>query len=126
MGALNFPITLEEESDYEMELQVVQDCGTLDITDYGAKFQIRNAADTTLVALITASVSDGRITISDAANGKFYLNLPASSINALKGVIEERAVYNLNVWPSLASPDVNPKRVLEGRVRYSPSAIDVF
>lgn len=119
MPAALWKITLEEDSDFDLEVTYqASDCTAKVITGYGASFQIQNTTGST--TLVTASVSNGRITLS-GANGIFSINIPAVSVTALTSLITGTARYNMVIWPTAASSAVDPKRLIEGPVTYKRS-----
>lgn len=121
MPAPDWPITLEEGSDFDLEVSWESaDCSPKPVTGYGAAFEIRNDPDDTN-ALLTASVANGRISIA-GPDGRFSINVPAVSVDAIRDLINTDVCrYTMVVWPSAASPAVNPKRLLEGAVDYTRS-----
>jgi len=116
MPAALWNIILEEGSDFDLEVTYQSTaCVAKVVTGYGATFQIKNTPDDS--SLITASVSNARISLS-GASGIFSINVPAASVTAIKNTIQDGARYNLLIWPTAASTDVDPKRLLEGQVTY--------
>ena len=123
MAAPEWPVTLEEGSDFDLEVSWESaDCSPKPVTGYGATFEIRNEPSD-VSALITASVANGRISIA-GPDGRFSINVPAASVSAISSLVESNARYTMIVWPSAASPEVNPKRLLQGYVSYSLSYAD--
>lgn len=124
MSAPEWPITLEEGSDFDLEVSwESSDCSPKPVTGYGATFEIRNDPDDTN-PLLTASVDNGRIVLA-GVDGRFSINVPATSVDAVRDLIDtSTARYTMIVWPSAASPEVNPKRLLQGDVAYTRSYAD--
>lgn len=119
MAAFDWPIELEEGSDFDLIVEWEnQYCELVDLTGYGAKLQVRNDPDDPS-ALVTASVSNSRIAIPANTPTQMEINIPAASVDAIKDLITEEAGYSLILWPGASTPDVDPKRLLDGPVEYS-------
>ena len=117
MPAPVWKIVFEEGSDFELTLSYEDKCGDpIDVTGYGAELIAKNDPDGS--ALVTATVSNSRITVS-GTTGQFAILIPAASITAIKNLVERTCQYTVNIWPTNASPDVNPKRLLQGPVTYT-------
>ena len=117
MSAPIWNIILEEGSDYDLEVTYqAADCVAKVLTGYGASFQIRNDPDDP-DSLVTASVANGRISVA-GPSGIFSLNIPATSVDAIKSLINSGARYNFMIWPGASTPAIDPKRLLEGSVSY--------
>ena len=122
--APEWPITLEEGSDFDLEVTWESaDCSPKPVTGYGATFEVRNNPDDAS-PLITASVANSQITIA-GADGRFSINVPAASVDAILDLIDtDYCRYTMIIWPSAASPAVDPKRLIQGPVAYSRSYAD--
>jgi len=118
MPAALWTITLEEGSDFDLQLLYEDNCDPVDVTGYGAIFQIRNDPDA--AALVTASVANSQITIA-GTTGQFDINIPAASVSAIRDLIDDDAKYTFIIWPTASTASVDPKRLLEGRVKYTRS-----
>lgn len=115
MSAANWDFVVEEGSDFQFSfIWFDPSCTTRDVTGYGAKLQMREKIDFPL--LWTISTANSRITVT-GVSGKFDIFLPAASTSA-PGHPFSKGVWDLKVWPTAASPDVNPLRLMEGKVRY--------
>jgi len=110
-------IILEEGSDFDLEVTYqAADCVAKPVTGYGASFQIRNDPDDP-TSLVTASVANGRVSVA-GSSGIFSINVPATSVDAVKNLINSNARYNFVIWPGASTPAVDPKRLLEGSISY--------
>lgn len=123
MSAPRWPIVLEEGADFDLQIEWQdKNCTPINIASYGGQLEISNrlGASTTL---ITASTSNGLITKAavSGVTSEWVINIPAASVDAVKTLIGDDAGYTFVVWPTAASPDVNPKRLLHGPVTYSES-----
>lgn len=116
MAAGVFNIELQEYSDFDLNVEYEDNCTPVVVTGYGAIFQVRNSPDED--PLLTASVSNGRISVA-GTTGLFTINIPAASINAIKHTIEDCAQFAFVIWPGASTPNEDPKRILEGAVDYS-------
>jgi len=117
MPAALWSVIFEEESDFDLEVTYqAADCVAKPIVGYGASFQLRNDPDDPL-SLVTASVANGRVVLA-GTSGIFSINIPAASVDAIRNLIAEGARYNFVIWPTAATPSVDPKRLLEGDVSY--------
>ncbi len=117
MSAPLWNIILEEGGDFDLNIVWKLETGAVvDVTGYGAKLTVQNEYDSPV--LLTASVANSRIVIA-GTTGEFTINIPAVSVSAVKHLIGPDAGYTLIIWPSLASSDVNPKRLVQGCVTLS-------
>lgn len=119
MSASHWDIDLEEGSDFDLEVQFQDaNCDPVNVTGYGAKMQVRDKAEDSGPARLTASVANARITIT-GATGLFTINISAASVTAIKHIFPtQRAAYDLFIWPTAASMEINPKKLLAGKAKY--------
>ena len=117
MSAPIWNIILEEGSDFDLVLVYKSGCTVVDITGYGARFAIRNDPDES--ALLVSSITGGQITVA-GTTGQFTLLVGATTVDTLKNLIDaSKAKYAFTIWPSANTPDVNPRRLLQGSVKFS-------
>ncbi len=117
MSAPIWNIILEEGSDFDLVLVYKSGCAVVDITGYGARFAIRNDPDES--ALLVSSVTGGQITVA-GTTGQFTLLVGATTVDTLKNLLDSnKARYAFTLWPSGLTPAVNPRRILQGSVKFS-------
>lgn len=123
MSAAQHDITLEEESQFDLDIQWEdQDCDPKDITGYGAALQVREERDPSSSAHLEANTSNGQITL-DTANGVFRVAIPESDVNGVPDSFKDGGgFFDFLIWPSASSPGVKPKRLVSGRARYERAA----
>ena len=117
MGAPIWNVIFEEGSDFDLVLKYQNGCDAIDVSAYGARFAVRNTPDED--ALVVGSVTGGQIVIT-GVSGLFTLKIGAATIDGLQNtLIPSEAQYAFIIWPGASTPDVNPKRLLQGCVDYS-------
>lgn len=116
MAAAHWDIVIEEGSQFDMYITLRDcNCGTKDITGWGALFQVV-APD----LVYTGSTEDGRVVAGP--DGTFHIQLPIEVVN--NPISEwERGKWEFIVWDSEGSREDGAKRVLSGRASFSPSVI---
>ncbi len=115
MSAARWDIIIEEGADFDFDLTYLgSDCATIDVTGYGALMEIREKAN--FPPIFVMSSANSRITVG-GTNGRFQINLPAVS-TSIPSPPFSRAQYDLKIWPSAASPTINPIRLVEGKAKF--------
>lgn len=104
MAAASYNITIEQGSDYAIELTIKDDGIAKDLSNYSARGQIRQkTTSTTVTASFTA-------TVTDAAAGKIKVEM---SNSVTKNIVAGIYVYDLEIY---TPNDANVIRLLEGQV----------
>ena len=121
MPASILDITLEDNSDFELKLQLLTDaCSVIDIASYGMIMQIRDAKVDGNV-LIEATLGNGYINVNSTTD-IFEIDIPVSVITPQIQNFEDiknRAYYDCVIFPDSAAPTTDPIRLVEGRVEFS-------
>lgn len=123
MAAAKYDIVLEEQSDFVLNVGYEDPRGTIvDITGYGAKFEVRDERGASAISRLSATVGEG-ITL-DIPLGMFRIRIISAAIDALADELPDgwRGEWDLLIWPTLASPNINALRLVSGKVKYSRAA----
>jgi len=125
MPAEKLDITLSTNGDFEWNFRLETNaCSIISITGYGARLHIRDKLEGTLI--LSASHTT-YITVNTTTN-EFEVDIPQSAIN---GALETfrannfRGVWDFVVFPTAASPTVDPIDVAYGTVRYRVGVTDL-
>jgi len=118
MPAERLDITLSTNGDFEWNFRLETNaCSIISITGYGAKLQIRDKAEGSLILEASHTTY---INVNTTTN-EFEVDIPQSAIEGVKGTFRAnkwRGVWDFVVWPTAASPTVDPIDVAYGTVRY--------
>jgi uncharacterized membrane protein YkoI len=100
-------IFVDQGSDFAMVVDLQQTVGTLDLTGYTARGQIKRTYSSSTSVSFTASV--------DSANNELDISLSAAQTGAMKA---GRYVYDIEILDGNSPASVT--RVLEGQVDVTP------
>lgn len=99
-------LTVDQGSDFSVEITVANDVGSIDITNYTYRGQIRKTySSSTAVDFYTSA--------ADPASGKLDISLSALKTSAMKA---GRYVYDVEIVDSIG----NVTRVVEGQLEVTP------
>lgn len=112
MTAATLPLLIEQGATFEHELTISDDAGTVVLTGYSARMDIRPCAGHT-TALHRLDTSDAGGIAIDGPAGIVQLRIPATVTRTFGW---EKAVYDL----LLTSPDGHDRRLIEGPITVKP------
>ncbi|MFC4014707.1 hypothetical protein ACFOY2_46305 [Nonomuraea purpurea] len=112
MTAATLALLIEQGATFEHELALSDDSGTVVLTGYTARMDIRPCPGSTTLLHHLGTAEGGGIVI-DGPAGVVQLRIPASATREFGW---ERAVYDL----LLTSPDGDDTRLIEGPVTVKP------
>jgi len=118
-GPIAIDIVLRENSDFEWDftLRNLPSCTLIDIDAYGAKLTI--ASDYEGEEILSVDTDD--YIIINTTTDVFQIDIPHTVIAAKKELFRTfgfEGVYDILVWPTKASPTVDPIAIAHGRVTY--------
>ena len=121
MGAGKYNFTIQQGSTFERQIQYRDSAGDpVDLTNYGARMQIRPSigSDTVIISLTSDSVDvDGTgIIMTTPSSGTFTVKISAASSSGL--TFSNEAVYDLEIY-SGSGVSTFVSRILQGSVRLS-------
>jgi hypothetical protein len=99
-------LTVDQGSDFSVEITVANAVGSIDITNYTYRGQIRKTYSSTTAVDFYASTAD-------PANGKMDISLSAVQTSAMRA---GRYVYDVEIVDSIG----NVTRVVEGQLEVTP------
>ena len=109
-------VKIEGGSDFRMSVSYLDSaCSTIDITGYGAALDIIDPEDE--FVLHRADTQGNAYIVVNTSALKFDITIPAAS-TAAPNRTWTKGEYDLIIWPTAASSDVNPVRLLKGKARY--------
>ena len=118
MPAERLDINISTNGDFEWNFRLETNaCSILDITGYGARLHIRDEEEG---SIILSASHNTYITVNTTTN-EFEVDIPQSAILGVKETfraIDWRGVWDFVVFPTAASPAVDPIDVAFGKVRY--------
>ena len=123
MPAAKWDIEIEENVQFDFYITREDNaCVPVDVTGYGAKFQIRAERLSTSTVIYQAIIASG-ITIPVGTDGLFVISLTITQVNTPGGGAWTKAFYDFVIWPPGSSETDGAKRLVEGRVVFDPAAV---
>lgn len=114
-----YSFIIEQGTTFTREVRYMDSAGLpVDLTDYGARMQIRQTYDstTTIVTLTTSVGADGTGLVVTPVSGTIGITLSAVSSSALN--FSGEAYFDLEIYSGSGTSQF-VKRLIEGRVRLS-------
>jgi len=125
MPAERLDINISTNGDFKWNFRLeTSSCSIISITGYGARLHIRDKEEGSLI--ISASHTT-YINVNTTTN-EFEVDIPQSVIEGVKETfrgINFRGVWDFVVFPTAASPTVDPIDIAYGTVRYRVGVTDL-
>lgn len=118
MGAAKFDILLEERSDLNFVFTYFDELGNpVDVTGYGGTIVFSKSIDDE--AFAKGDHNDGWVQFG-SVNGEIVLAVPYT---AFQNIQFEEGVYQFYIYPNSADITDRPRRLLEGKFKFSKSLL---
>ena len=108
MSAGTYNLTIDQGSDFALDLVIKQSGSALDLINYSARAQLRTSVDASSVSATFT------VTKTNASGGALKMELQAATSSALSA---GQYVYDLEIY---TSGDSTVKRILQGTATITP------
>jgi hypothetical protein len=121
MAAARWDIVIEEESEFDFYVTLYDsECVKKNIDGWGALFQVRKERSAESPVLYERTSADTIYVQPDEAIGLVHIKMFVSQVNNPAEPFTE-AYWDLLMWPADGEAGGKSKRIVEGKVRWSPA-----